>query len=93
MTGALGSGIRVLDFTNQRIAGPHARGCWPIGAEVIQIGRREGDMIWRPTRPPLRKRWPATSFGQLNAGEGKEALFPRSPRHRRRSRGRSAGLG
>src|SRR5271156_6791452 len=75
MTGAL-ERLRVLDFTTT-IAGPHCtRLLADLGAEVIKIEAREGDMM-RP-RPPLRN-GASTSFGQLNAGKKSIVLDLKTP--------------
>src|SRR4051795_4215190 len=58
--------LRIVDFTTT-IAGPHCtRLLADLGAEVIKIEAREGDM--RRSRPPLRN-GASTSFGQLNTGK------------------------
>jgi CoA:oxalate CoA-transferase len=64
-------GIRVLDFSAM-LAGPHcARLMADLGAEVIKIEGREGDMI--RGRPPLRD-GNSSYFGALNCGKKSVAI-------------------
>jgi crotonobetainyl-CoA:carnitine CoA-transferase CaiB-like acyl-CoA transferase len=65
MTDALDK-IRVLDLTTT-IAGPHCtRLLADLGAEVIKVEARDGDIMRRA--PPVRN-GASSSFGQLNAGK------------------------
>jgi CoA:oxalate CoA-transferase len=58
--------LRVIDFTTT-IAGPHCtRLLADLGAEVIKVEARDGDMM--RARPPLRN-GASSSFGQLNTGK------------------------
>ncbi|MEK9774673.1 MAG: CaiB/BaiF CoA-transferase family protein [Quisquiliibacterium sp.] len=59
-------GLRVIDFTTT-IAGPQCtRMLADMGADVIKIETRDGDMM--RSRPPQRN-GASTAFGQLNAGK------------------------
>ena len=69
-------GLSVLDFSTT-IAGPYcARLLSDLGAEVIKIESREGDVL--RSRPPLRN-GASSAFGQLNAGKKSLSLDLKKP--------------
>lgn len=78
MAGAF-EGLKTLDFSTT-IAGPYCgRLLADLGAEVVKIESREGDVL--RARPPLRD-GASSSFGQLNAGKKSIALDLKTPEAR-----------